>query len=145
MSNYTSTPTASTYKINSDLKTSYGGTLAGCGVYLMDSNLTTDGTAASEPFPVCCSINTFSKVGNYHDKADAIIIYPGFKVVCDETTLFDTNTWPKYTIDNTNGTEIIIRTFQNINSISGIKVYYLNNEIVLDGITNNINPPVYPP
>ncbi len=142
---YNTTPTATKFTINSGFKTSKNGTLAGCGVYLMDSNLISDGAYAAEPFPVCCTINTFSKVGDYHDQADAIIVFPGFKVVCDETTLSDTATWPKYTIDNTNGSQIVIRKFETLNSISGIKVYYLNNEIVLDGLTNNINPPVYPP
>jgi hypothetical protein len=144
MSNYTTTPTATTYPINSNFYGTNSNPFVGCGVYLMNSDLTGNNTVGtSPPFPVCCSINFLGRFGNINNEADAVIIYPGFKVICDENPLYDA-THTTYTIDNTNGSKIIIRRFTNINTISGIKVYYLGNEIVLNGITNNVNPPTYP-
>ncbi len=122
-----------------DIGSGFIGSIASCGVYLLNSYLqssSVSGNPASPPFPVCCSIKDFVNT-SFNDVADGIIIYPGFKATCYHAADYY-GTY--YTIDNTNGTNIVIREFQNIGALSSIKVFYLGREISFKGVSNDTQP-----
>jgi hypothetical protein len=106
-----------------------------CGIYFFDGSLDTSSGASLRAVPCSCRF-LGSKMG-LNDRIDAVIVYPGFKVI-----LYRDNDYSLQdcVIDNTNKTKIIIRKVITINSIDSCKIYYQGTEIILNGISNNTLP-----
>ncbi len=112
-----------------------------CGVYLLDCAFTSTANAGDHLLPLPCSINSLAKI-NKNDTLDGIIIYPGFKVEAYLDVQYVANgaVGSPYVIDNTDGSDIIIKMFKSTNNVGSIKVYYNNVEIYLNGISNATLP-----
>ena len=87
-----------------------------CGVYLYTSAFSDN----DKPFPIPFS-GTFSALHVPNDADDYYLIYPGFKVVCDDIRTFD----------NTNGTRPAYGRVDHLNRTSKWNVYYMNEEITI--------------
>ena len=100
-----------------------GSSIVGCGVYLFNCN-PTGGDLGGRPMPVPCTIDYLGRTGSQNDLFDIVVVFPGYKVLIDETTLYDPNSasFAKKTLDNTNGTKIVCRKIDPPNSTSAIRV-----------------------
>ena len=102
-------------------------TIVNCGVYTWDY--------LYQMRPCICSVRSLGKISQ-NDCINYIIVYPGYKVI----------TYADYgyinqqsTIDNNYRNKIIIRKLNNLNSAGSLKIYYNNNLIELNGLSNNVN------
>ncbi len=120
------------YKIN-DLN------IQGCGVYFVDCDVNSDNTDTRPLMSIPASINILSKLGSMNNRIDAVIVFPGFKVILYEPKEFN-ESGTKYTIDNTQGSNVVILGTSVGNSITSVRVYYLGTEISLTGFSTYTNP-----
>lgn len=114
--------------------------IQGCGVYFVDCDVNSD--SGTDTRPIMCipaSINILSKLGSMNNRIDAVIVFPGFKVILYEPKEFN-ESGTKYTIDNTEGSNVVILGTSLANSITSVRVYYLGTEISLTGFSTYTNP-----
>ncbi len=104
-----------------------------CGVYFYDGKVFEDG-GGSLLRPIPCSIYSFDSKIRMNDSIDAVILYPGFKVILYIAYEYGQTAT---TIENDYKDKIIIRYLNSFNAMSSCQVYYQGTEIKLDGISNN--------
>ncbi len=110
----------------------YNAPIINCGVYFEDGLVANRSGSYIRAIP--CSITSLSSKVGMDNSLDSVILYPGFKV-----ELYNNNDYSSLfqTIDNSFNDKIILKMATSRNTCSSCKVFYQNNEIVINGLSNN--------